>query len=70
MGKTFNNFSFAFRSFQSRNKKITVREITYSWKRRNGDNMFTYFSVTDGANLYEPRAWDAAPPRRAQSFES
>lgn len=30
-----------------------VRNVTYSWKAKEGDNDIYHFSVTDGDSLYE-----------------
>ena len=35
------------------NRKIQIREITYHWQERRGDQMLFYFSVSDGVNLYK-----------------
>ena len=32
---------------------LEVREITYTWKTREGQNEIYHFSVTDGKTLYE-----------------
>lgn len=32
---------------------LEVREITYTWKTREGHNEIYHFSVTDGKTLYE-----------------
>ena len=53
VGAVFKNGNVFPKWFQSRSKKIIVEEITYSWKRKNGENNLIYFSVSDGVNLYE-----------------
>jgi hypothetical protein len=32
---------------------ITVKEITYTWKSKEGQASIHHFSVTDGVSLYE-----------------
>ena len=34
-------------------RRIAVREITYTWVRREGRAVLHHFTVTDGATLYE-----------------
>jgi hypothetical protein len=53
VGAVFKNGNVFPKWFQYHSKKITVKEITYSWKRKNGENRLIYFSVSDGVNLYE-----------------
>ena len=53
VGAVFKNGNVFPKWFESHSKKIIVKEITYSWKRKNGGNNLIYFSVSDGVNLYE-----------------
>lgn len=39
--------------FKWSGRLITVREVTYAWKSREGQARVHHFSVTDGASLYE-----------------
>lgn len=39
--------------FRWSGRLFEVREITYLWKMREGQNEIYYFSVTDGRSLYE-----------------
>lgn len=39
--------------FDWRQRKHTVREITYTWQERWGEATILHFAVTDGAGLYE-----------------
>ena len=52
VGAVFKDGNIFPKWFQYHSKKIIVEEITYSWKRKNGENNLIYFSVSDGANLY------------------
>lgn len=53
VGAVFRNGTVFPKWFQNKNRKVRVKEITYTWKKRDGDNTFLHFSVTDGATLYE-----------------
>jgi len=39
--------------FVWKDRKYTIQEITYHWTDKHGDEVFHFFSVTDGANLYQ-----------------
>jgi len=39
--------------FLWKNRPYAIREITYQWRDREGRALLTYFSVTDGVNLFE-----------------
>jgi len=39
--------------FLWRGQPHAVREVTYQWQDRAGRALLTYFSVTDGVNLFE-----------------
>lgn len=39
--------------FMWRNQKYTVKETTYTWQEKTGETMLSFFSCSDGANLYE-----------------
>ncbi len=34
-------------------RKYTVREVTYTWRERQGETTIFHFAVSDGANLFE-----------------
>lgn len=36
-------------------REVRVREITYTWRTREGRAVVHHFAVTDGANVYELR---------------
>lgn len=36
-----------------RGKRYEIKEITYTWSRRDGASLIQYFTVTDGANIYQ-----------------
>jgi hypothetical protein len=39
--------------FDWRRRKHTVREVTYSWRERRGEETIFHFAVSDGADLFE-----------------
>jgi hypothetical protein len=39
--------------FDWRRRKHTVREVTYSWRERQGEATVFHFAVSDGADLFE-----------------
>ncbi len=39
--------------FKWKGRVYPVKEVTYTWTSREGGALFTHFSVTDGASLYE-----------------
>lgn len=39
--------------FKWSGKLITVQEVTYTWRSREGQASVHHFSVTDGTSLYE-----------------
>lgn len=39
--------------FSWNGREIRIREITFSWKTREGSACILHFSVTDGQGLYE-----------------
>ena len=39
--------------FDWRRRKYTVREVTYSWRERQGEATVFHFAVSDGADLFE-----------------
>lgn len=39
--------------FDWRRRKYTVREITYTWRERQGEATVFHFAVSDGADLFE-----------------
>lgn len=39
--------------FKWKGRVYPVKEITYTWKSREGASHFIHFSVSDGASLYE-----------------
>ena len=41
------------RLFIWNNKKYKVREITYNWRERQGQEVINYFSVATRADLYQ-----------------
>ena len=53
VGAVFENQLVKPRWFIWQNKKYQVKEITFTWKGKEGEAALLHFSVTDGANLYE-----------------
>jgi hypothetical protein len=39
--------------FDWKRQKHTVREVTYHWRNRTGNDLILHYSVTDGNALYE-----------------
>jgi hypothetical protein len=39
--------------FKWSGRLVTVKEVTYTWKSREGHESVHHFSVTDGTSLYE-----------------
>lgn len=39
--------------FDWRRQKHDVKEITYHWRHRDGNDLILHYSVTDGTALYE-----------------
>ena len=39
--------------FDWRRRKHTVREVTYTWRERQGEAIILHFAVSDGADLFE-----------------
>ena len=39
--------------FDWRRRKHTVKEVTYTWRERQGNNTTLHFTVSDGADLFE-----------------
>ncbi|GAM09388.1 hypothetical protein OR1_01666 [Geobacter sp. OR-1] len=39
--------------FDWKREKHTVREVTYHWQQRDGNDLLLHYAVTDGATLYE-----------------
>lgn len=39
--------------FDWRRRKHTVREVTYSWRERQGEATVFHFAVSNGADLFE-----------------
>ena len=39
--------------FVWRGREYRIEEITYSWQERKGRELYHYFTVTDGANVYQ-----------------
>jgi len=39
--------------FDWRRRKHEVREVTYHWRHRAGNELLLHYSVTDGTALYE-----------------
>ncbi len=39
--------------FDWKKRKHEVKEITYQWRHRAGDDLLLHFSVSDGTALYE-----------------
>jgi hypothetical protein len=39
--------------FDWNRRKHQVREVTYHWRHRTGDDLILHYSVSDGAALYE-----------------
>jgi len=49
----FTNSKIKPRWFIWKGRKHPVKEITYIWKDNQGEAPLVYFSVSDGANIYE-----------------
>lgn len=41
------------RQFVWHGRKYTVKEITYQWRERRGDQQLIYFTLSDGVNIYK-----------------
>ena len=39
--------------FDWRRQKHTIKEVTYHWRHRAGNDLILHYSVTDGTALYE-----------------
>ena len=39
--------------FMWRNQKHMIKETTYTWQEKVGETTLSFFSCSDGANLYE-----------------
>ena len=39
--------------FDWQRRKHQVREVTYHWRHRTGNDLILHYAVTDGAALYE-----------------
>ena len=39
--------------FAWHNKEYAINRITYNWQERRGQEIFNYFSVTSGEDLYQ-----------------
>ncbi|HTG83056.1 MAG TPA: hypothetical protein VL949_14015 [Geobacteraceae bacterium] len=39
--------------FDWQRRKHPVREVTYHWRHRTGDDLILHYSVSDGTALYE-----------------
>ena len=39
--------------FDWQRRKHAVREVTYHWRHRTGDDLILHYSVSDGTALYE-----------------
>ena len=39
--------------FLRNGRKYDIKEVTYTWRTRQGDAVILHFNVTDGANLFE-----------------
>ena len=39
--------------FDLRRRKHMVKEVTYTWRERRGEETTLHFAVSDGADLYE-----------------
>jgi hypothetical protein len=53
VGVVFKNGGVSPKWFFYRGRKISIKEVTYSWKKKEGETIFLHFSVTDGVNLYD-----------------
>jgi len=53
VGAVFQDNVVKPRWFIWNNRKYEVKEITFRWKNRVGADVFSYFSVSDGNNLYQ-----------------
>jgi len=40
-------------SFVWRGRRYQVTEVTYHWEEKRGANLFHFYTVTDGTNLYK-----------------
>lgn len=39
--------------FDWKRQKHRVKEVTYQWRHRSGDDLILHYAVTDGTALYE-----------------
>lgn len=53
VGAVFGKNKIKPRWFVWNGRKIDVKEVTYTWKSREGDAVILYFAVTDGATSFE-----------------
>ncbi len=53
VGAVFGKANIRPKWFLWSGRKIDVKEISYSWKAREGDAVIQYFAVTDGATSFE-----------------
>ncbi len=52
VGVIFKNGKLYPRWFIWQSRKYIIKEVTYEWKDKKGDEILHCFSVSDGANLY------------------
>jgi len=67
VGAVFKNGRAFPRWFLYRGRKISVKEVTYFWEKRQGALIVFCFAVTDGANLY---SLSFRPEKLAWSLEA
>jgi hypothetical protein len=41
------------RWFLYHGRKVSVQEVTYTWKEHKGEALLHHFAVSDGTNLYD-----------------
>jgi len=53
VGVIFKGNKIRPRWFIWKGRKYPIREITFNWQDRKGEETLLYFSVSDGTNIYE-----------------
>jgi hypothetical protein len=53
VGAIFKGSKIRPRWFIWKRRKYPIREITFRWKDRKGEEILLYFTVSDGVNIYE-----------------
>ena len=53
VGAIFKGNKIRPRWFIWNKRKYPIREVTFSWRDKRGEENLLYFSVSDGVNIYE-----------------